>query len=294
MRLGRLATLLAVVGLLGLAPAASASFHLISIREVAPNPVANGAFIELQMYASGQTQLAGHGISIFDADGGLPVTQFNLFANAANGETQRTFLIGDDLTPGAPDFVNPQLSSALGGLGPGGAACFDTVDCVSWGNFTGTGLPSPPGAPAPAIPSGQSLTRSIAPGCATLLESTDDSDDSATDFALTTPSPRNNGTAPTEAACSGGGGADTDPPQTKIRKAPKGKIDADTVKVRFKSDEPGSSFECKLDRRPYRPCKSPRKLKHLDDGKHKFRVRAIDAAGNTDPSPAKAKFKVVD
>ena len=28
-------------------------------------------------------------------------------------------------------------------------------------------------------------------------------------------------------------------------------------------------------------------------GKHKFKVRAIDAAGNTDPSPAKDKFKVV-
>ncbi len=291
MRLGRLATLFAVVGLLALAPAAVASFHLISIREVSPEPVPNGAFIELQMYATGQTQLSGHPITLFDADGGLPVTTFNVQQNAANGENQRTYLIGDDATPDA-DFVNQQLSSALGPLGPGGAACFDTVDCVSWGNFTGTGLPSPPGTPAPAIPAGSSVTRSIAPGCATLLEATDDSDDSATDFAPTSPSPRSNSVAPTETTCSGGG--DTDPPQTKIRKAPKGKIDADTVKVRFKSDEPGSSCECKLDRKPYKPCHSPRKLKHLDDGKHKFRVRATDAAGNTDPSPAKAKFKVVE
>jgi len=35
-------------------------------------------------------------------------------------------------------------------------------------------------------------------------------------------------------------------------------------------------------------------MKHLDEGKHKFKVRATDAAGNTDPTPAKDKFKVVD
>ena len=33
--------------------------------------------------------------------------------------------------------------------------------------------------------------------------------------------------------------------------------------------------------------------KHLSPGKHKFQVRAIDAAGNVDPSAAKDKFKVV-
>ena len=152
-------------------------------------------------------------------------------------------------------------------------------------------------AGAGASSSGQSLTRSIARGCATLLEAGDDTGDSAADFALATPSPRPNSAAPTETACTGGGGggaADTDPPQTKIKKAPKGKIDADTVKVKFKSDEPNSSFECKFDRKPYKPCQSPKKLKNLDDGKHKFKVRATDAAGNTDDSPAKAKFKVVD
>ena len=30
------------------------------------------------------------------------------------------------------------------------------------------------------------------------------------------------------------------------------------------------------------------------EGKHKFRVRATDAAGNTDPSPAKVKFRRLD
>ena len=35
------------------------------------------------------------------------------------------------------------------------------------------------------------------------------------------------------------------------------------------------------------------KLKHLDAGKHKFSVYAVDAAGNVDKSPAKDKFKVL-
>ena len=54
-----------------------------------------------------------------------------------------------------------------------------------------------------------------------------------------------------------------------------------------------ASFECKLDKKPFKPCKSPKKLKRLKKGKHKFKVRAIDPAGNTDPSAAKDKFKVV-
>ena len=144
-------------------------------------------------------------------------------------------------------------------------------------------------------------------GNSTLLESSDDTDISAADFGSRRPPPRTTllprAAGPAAAAAPAaavvavveeGGGGDTDPPQTTIKKAPKGKIDADTVKVKFKSDEPNSSFECKLDRKPYKPCKSPKKLKNLDDGKHKFKVRATDAVGNTDGSPAKAKFKIVD
>ena len=51
----------------------------------------------------------------------------------------------------------------------------------------------------------------IAPGCSTLLEPGDATDNSSTDFALTAPSPRNNATAPTEAACGGGGGGGKPP-----------------------------------------------------------------------------------
>jgi dipeptidyl aminopeptidase/acylaminoacyl peptidase len=87
---------------------------------------------------------------------------------------------------------------------------------------------------------------------------------------------------------------DTTAPETTITKKPKKRISKPKAKVRFVSSEPGSSFECKIDKKPYKPCQSPRKLKHLKPGRHKFRVRATDAAANTDPTPAKAKFKVVE
>jgi hypothetical protein len=302
MRRGTLATLATIGGLLALAPAASADFHLIQIREVytGSDPVLNDdAFIELQMYSPGQTQLAMHPIRVYDADGGLPVTTFNLQNTAANGENQRSYLVGDDEVVPTPDFVNQQLGTALGNLDAGGAVCFDAIDCVSWGNFAGAGPTSPTGTPAPAMPPGQSLTRSIAPGCPTLLEAGDDTDDSATDFALTaTRTPRNNATAPTETACDtgpggGGGGGDTNPPQTTITKQPDKRTEKAKAKLKFQSSEPGSDFMCKLDKGVYKPCSSPYK-KRVDLGKHKFKVFAVDQAGNEDPSPAKAKFKRID
>ena len=85
---------------------------------------------------------------------------------------------------------------------------------------------------------------------------------------------------------------DTKPPTTKITKAAPHRIVADKVRFEFKSSEPNSTFECKLDKRKWKSCSSPTKLKHLSPGKHKFQVRAIDAAHNVDRSPAKDEFKV--
>jgi len=89
------------------------------------------------------------------------------------------------------------------------------------------------------------------------------------------------------------GGPDRTEPQTKILKGPKGKVATTTVKFKFSSSEKGSSFRCKLDRKPYRVCKSPKKYKGLKPGKHVFKVRAVDKAGNIDPTAAKRKFRVL-
>ena len=82
---------------------------------------------------------------------------------------------------------------------------------------------------------------------------------------------------------------DTDAPETTVKKA---KVKGDDVTVKFGSDEPGSTFRCKLDRKPFKACTSPKRYKNLDDGKHKVLVAATDAAGNLDPTAAKAKFEV--
>lgn len=58
------------------------------------------------------------------------------------------------------------------------------------------------------------------------------------------------------------------------------------------SDEANSTFECKLDKKDFKSCDSPYKKK-VKVGKHKFKVRAIDPAGNVDPSPARYSWKVV-
>jgi Ca2+-binding RTX toxin-like protein len=63
------------------------------------------------------------------------------------------------------------------------------------------------------------------------------------------------------------------------------------VAFRFAASEAGSSFRCKLDGKPYRACASPR-LYRVKAGRHAFRVFAIDAAGNRDPTPALFKFRV--
>jgi hypothetical protein len=89
--------------------------------------------------------------------------------------------------------------------------------------------------------------------------------------------------------------ADRTAPQTTIRRAPKKRITTRRKKVRvsirFGSSEPGSIFTCRLDRRPPARCQSPFHAR-VRRGRHTFSVRATDAAGNVDPTPAKAVFKV--
>jgi CSLREA domain-containing protein len=91
-----------------------------------------------------------------------------------------------------------------------------------------------------------------------------------------------------------GGTKDKTPPDTKIVKGPPKKTHKRAVKFKFTATEGGSSFQCKLDRKPFKPCSSPKKYKKLKPGKHVFKVRAIDKAGNVDPTPAKRAFKILE
>jgi hypothetical protein len=60
----------------------------------------------------------------------------------------------------------------------------------------------------------------------------------------------------------------------------------------FTATEAGSSFECSIDGGGYAACSSPDKTAPLGDGGHTFSVRAVDGAGNVDPTPATRSFTV--
>lgn len=52
------------------------------------------------------------------------------------------------------------------------------------------------------------------------------------------------------------------------------------------------TFQCKLDGAPYKACESVHRVKRLDPGRHKVRIRAIDADGTADATPASERFKI--
>ncbi len=86
---------------------------------------------------------------------------------------------------------------------------------------------------------------------------------------------------------------DTTPPNTLKVKSPAKKIRVRKAAVRFKSSEGASTFQCRIGKKAYRTCSSPLRLRNLKLGKHVVLVRAIDAAGNTDPSPLRIAFRVL-
>jgi hypothetical protein len=53
----------------------------------------------------------------------------------------------------------------------------------------------------------------------------------------------------------------------------------------------GLSFECKLDKKGFHPCASPKTYKQLKAGQHEFSVRAVDAKGKHS-KPAKRAFRI--
>ena len=84
---------------------------------------------------------------------------------------------------------------------------------------------------------------------------------------------------------------DTTAPDTTIDRAP-GEFSSDRqATFRFSSDDPTATFLCRIDDGDQRPCSSPL-VQALPDGAHSFSVRAIDAAGNTDDSPAEQLFTI--
>jgi hypothetical protein len=301
MQFGRSMVGIALLGLALAAPPASATFHEMSIREIyagsAEHP--NAEYVELQMWRSGQNFVGGHDLLAYGPAGS---PKENLLASNVSGDAnQSTILIA---TPEAAEqfgITADETLSPANQLDPSGSAvCWEEIDCVSWGSFGGS-LPSPAGNPAAAIPDGMALRRTIAPGCATLLEPTDDRDNSAADLSLVSPAPRPNSTAPSERACGAAGGPNEGgpggtggrgAPQTILKRKPPHRTTDRTPTFRFGADEAGSTFQCKLDGKPFRSCRSPFTTRKLALGPHTFKVRARDESGKLDPTPATYRFRV--
>jgi len=304
------AAALALTALAATAPAASATFHLMQIREVYPGSVASPSaeYVELQMWAPDQNHVAGHVLRTYDASGAVTGSD-SFLADVPRGADQSTMVLATPEAEAALGFIADASLAPSGRLDPsGGAVCWESIDCISWGDFTGS-LPSPAGTPAAAsgIPEGMALRRTIAPGCATLLEPGDDHDNSAADFAPVFPAPRPNSVVPAEHDCvggtaaAGGGAGPAAPgghnpagtPRTRLLGRPPRRSRDRTPTFRFGADEAVNRFECRIDGAPFRRCVSPFTARRLSPGHHIFRVRARDDTEVADPSPVRFGFAVL-
>jgi hypothetical protein len=190
---------LAAGGLVAAAPPVLADFHLMKVQGVYAGSMtdASSDYVELNMTAAGQNVVGGHTLHLYDPSGGrMDCAVPSNVPNANNGDpilflttqAQAQFLNTADFT------IAPLLDES------GGAVCWESIDCVSWGSFSGA-TTSPAGTPfAGGIPPGSAIERST------------DTNNSATDFAPdASPTPNSNG--PTNlgsASCqpfTGGGGA---------------------------------------------------------------------------------------
>jgi hypothetical protein len=97
----------------------------------------------------------------------------------------------------------------------------------------------------------------------------------------------------------GGVKVDCVPPETRFKRHSGRRVErGDRVTLRFtgRDDRPRSlpvRFQCRLDQRRWRRCTSPQRFRFRRLGQHLFQVRALDAAGNHDLSPARRRIKVV-
>src|SRR6185369_3893200 len=92
---------------------------------------------------------------------------------------------------------------------------------------------------------------------------------------------------------------DSTAPTTAIESSPPALSGSAAASFAFSGSDTGgsgvASFQCRIDSSQaadWAACSSPRNLSALADGSHKFEVRAIDQAGNVDPSPASFTWTV--
>jgi hypothetical protein len=222
-------------------------------------------------------------------------TQYSIAidGNLAGTDTALEITPGDTAAPGAPQITGSSPSSPANDNEPevtGTAEADSTVRL--YGNAACTGAPLATGPAAMFAAPG--LTVAVADNSTTSIAAT------ATDAASNV------------SACSAPldyveqstvvpppppppDGGDATAPQTAIDSKPKAKLKTKKKSVKatfeFSANEAGARFECRLDNAQFAACTSPKSYK-LKPGKHAFAVRAIDAAGNADATPATASVNV--
>jgi len=94
-------------------------------------------------------------------------------------------------------------------------------------------------------------------------------------------------------------GPDTKPPDTEITEAPP---DSSSSEASFSSAGTDDAtlpsdlvFQCRLDSQDeadFAACSNPQTYSDLETGSHTFEVRAVDEAGNVDPTPASHSWMI--
>jgi hypothetical protein len=195
----------------------------------------------------------------------------NVFATGtfqnANGEPRADNIAWFDGTKWQP--VGSDGAGNGPWVGEGSALAIVGQRLYAAGNFTSAG-----GDPLAGFAASFALSQVIAQPTPTVTAGP-----SAVPTPTVTPSPTTTTTA------------DVTAPSTSLRRA---RINQAKRKATFMfaSGEPGSSFRCKLDRKSFKRCTSPKTYKKLKPGKHVFRVKARDRAGNLDVTPTVKRFRI--
>jgi hypothetical protein len=101
------------------------------------------------------------------------------------------------------------------------------------------------------------------------------------------PSPSPGGSSPP-----GGPTPASSPPDTAIDSGSTGTVGQSSATFAFHGSDANDTFQCSLDGAPWVACKSPQQYTSLADGTHTFQVRAVNSAGEVDPTPAEASWTV--
>lgn len=85
---------------------------------------------------------------------------------------------------------------------------------------------------------------------------------------------------------------DATAPETTLGARPRSRTTALSASFTFSASEQ-AEFQCKLDASGFAACNSPKTYARIRRSVHTFQVRAVDAAGNVDPTPSVLRWTIV-